>query len=171
MAVTGLIMKPGVRQGSGRGPEAGQVTRGQLLAMIQAGTRADCADNNQPWRFAIVRNGALLEQVLGKIEPTAATRRREALIVVLIDQGAVRDYTRDYQTIGACLQKMLLAAQTAALDARWLGVGLKEGAALRSLLRIPEMLEPLAVVAVGRFLKRRAAPRRKGLEAVLLEER
>jgi nitroreductase len=125
------------------------VAREQILEMIKAGAWAPSGLNNQPWRFAVVRDA---EKKSGLARLTRYGRILEeapVAIAVFTDRSAMYHEIKDYQAIGACLQNMLLAAHAMGLGAVWLGEVLKNAVQVRDLLELPENLELMAVIAVG----------------------
>ena len=58
-------------------------------------------------------------------------------------------YVEGLQSIGACIQNMLLAIHESGLGGVWLGEILKSGSEVKSLLQAPDAYEFMAAVAVG----------------------
>jgi nitroreductase len=77
---------------------------------------------------------------------------------------------KDYQSMGACLQNMLLAAHALGLGAVWLGEILNNAVKVRELLELPETLELMAVIAVGHPARTDQKSNRKDVSEVLLKE-
>jgi nitroreductase len=77
---------------------------------------------------------------------------------------------KDHQAIGACIQNMLLAAHALGLGAVWLGEILKNAEGVRTLLGLPEQMELMAVVALGRPAGKSHTSTRKAVADVLLKE-
>jgi nitroreductase len=130
---------------------SGQPLSEQELEMVlEAGRWAPSGQNNQPWRFAVVAEPAVKDQIApltryGKIIQGAA-----ALICCFAHLPSMYHEVKDHQSIGACLQNMLLMAHGAGLGAVWLGEILKSAAQVRQVLGLGEELELMAVLALGR---------------------
>jgi nitroreductase len=146
------------------------VGREQLLEIIRAGMWAPSGLNNQPWRFAIVRDAEVRRQ-LGKLTRYhTVIEASSACIAVFIDKEAMYHETKDHQSMGACLQNMLLAAHGLDLGAVWLGEILKSADAVRKLLGLPDQYDLMAVIAVGHPVKTDRSSTRKDIKEVLLKE-
>jgi nitroreductase len=146
------------------------VEREQLLEIIKAGTWAPSGLNNQPWRFAIIQNRDTRKELARLTTSHAVIERAPACIAVFVDKSAMYNETKDLQSLGACIQNMLLAAHGLGLGAVWLGEILKNADAVRSLLGLPADMELMAVVAVGYPVAQKRTSRRKEVSEVLLEE-
>ena len=146
------------------------VSREQLLEIIKAGMWAPSGLNNQPWRFTIVRKEDAKRQ-LGKLTRYhTVIETSSACIAVFIDKETMYHETKDHQSMGACLQNMLLAAHGLGLGAVWLGEILKSADAVRRLIGLSDQFELMAVVAVGHPLKADRSSTRKDISEVLLKE-
>ncbi len=77
---------------------------------------------------------------------------------------------KDHQSMGACIQNMLLAAHGLGLGAVWLGEILKNADAVRKLLELPQEMELMAVVALGHPASGKHSSKRKPVSEVLLKE-
>ncbi|OGW36239.1 MAG: nitroreductase [Nitrospirae bacterium GWC2_56_14] len=146
------------------------VTREQVLEIITAGTWAPSGQNNQPWRFvSIVRKEVLVG--LAKLTKYGhVIEKAPACIAVFIERKAMYHEVKDHQSMGACLQNMLLAAHGMGLGAVWLGEILKSAEEARKLLGVPETMELMAVVAIGHPDGKGGTSSRKGVKDVLLKE-
>ncbi len=122
---------------------------GVLEQILEAGRWAPSGQNNQPWRFKVVSDAATQKQIAalthyGKIVSNAA-----ALICCFIHKPSMYHEVKDHQSIGACLQNMLLMAHGLSLGAVWLGEILKNAEPVRQVLGLGEDLELMAVLALG----------------------
>jgi nitroreductase len=141
----------------------------QVMEIIRAGSWAPSGLNNQPWRFVIVRGREK------RLELAKLTRYRRVIedaplaIAVFCDRTAMYNDTKDHQSMGACLQNMLLAAHGLGLGAVWLGEILKSSSEVRDLLQLPVQMELMAVVAVGHPGERKQSSSRKELQELILK--
>lgn len=146
------------------------VTREDVLEIIRAGSWAPSGLNNQPWRFAIVRDGEKRKSLAGLTKYRHIVEGAPVSIAVFCDRAAMYNDTKDHQSVGACLQNMLLAAHALGLGAVWLGEILKSAEQVRELLDLPEGLELMAVVALGRPAEGPRPGDRKDLGELILKE-
>jgi nitroreductase len=146
------------------------VEREQLLEIIKAGTWAPSGLNNQPWRFVTVQSAGIRKELAKLTKYHAVIESAPACIAVFVDKSAMYNETKDHQSMGACLQNMLLAAHALGLGAVWLGEILKSAEKVRELLGVAADMELMAVVVVGHPAGKSGTSSRKGVEEVLLKE-
>lgn len=121
----------------------------KIYEVLKAGAWAPSGLNNQPWRFAIVIDEAKKKAISELTRYKHVVLNAPVLLPVFIDKNAMYHATKDHQSIGACLQNMLLAAHSLGLGAVWLGEILKNAEAVRNILLLPDELELMAVIAMG----------------------
>jgi nitroreductase len=146
------------------------VARESLLEIIKAGMWAPSGMNNQPWRFVIVQNREVKDQLAKQTRYDFIIKRAPACIVVFVDRKAMYHDVKDHQAMGACIQNMLLAAHALDLGAVWLGEILKNADEVRKLLGLPPEMELMAVVALGHPASQTHSSQRKTVSEVLLKE-
>jgi len=146
------------------------VTREQLHEIIHAGTMAPSGLNNQPWRFVTIQDKGVLERLSALTKYGHVIAKASACIAVFIDKGAMYHEVKDHQSMGACLQNMLLAAHALGLGAVWLGEILKSAKEVRELCGLSDDMELMAVVALGHPAGKGGRADRKPVEEVLLKE-
>ena len=146
------------------------VTREQLLGIIKAGTWAPSGLNNQPWRFVTVQDRGVLGKLSSLTKYSHIIGKAAACIVVFIDKSAMYHAVKDHQSIGACLENMLLAAHGMGLGAVWLGEILKSAEEVRELVDVPVSMELMAVVAVGHPAGKGGTASRRPVSEVVLKE-
>lgn len=139
-----------------------------LRQIIEAGTWAPSGLNNQPWRFAIVGDPSVKENIAELTRYSGIVQTSSALIIVFLGTGSSYNKQKDTQAIGACIQNILLAAHSMGIGACWLGEILKNKRRLCSLVGLKKNLQLQAVIALGYPAE---APRRarKPLESFILK--
>lgn len=146
------------------------VEREQLLEIIRAGTWAPSGLNNQPWRFVIINNRAILNRIAELTKYRRIIEDAPSCIAVFVDTEAMYNEVKDHQAMGACIQNMLLTVHALGLGAVWLGEILNNADKVRLILELPETMDLMAVVAIGHPLKQRNSSRRKDLSEVIIKE-
>jgi nitroreductase len=146
------------------------VEREQLLEIVKAGTWAPSGMNNQPWRFVIVTSAEVRKELAKQTRYNFIIERAPACIAVFVDRTAMYNDVKDHQSMGACIQNMLLAAHALGLGAVWLGEILKNAVAVRDLLGLSQELELMAVVVLGHPASGKHSSKRKEMSEVLLKE-
>jgi nitroreductase len=135
--------------------------------ILTAGIWAPSGMNNQPWRFAVIRDKGLKSEI-GKL--TVHTRLIETapvLIPVFLDHDASYDTIKDAQSMGACMQNMLLAVHDLGLGGLWIGEIRKNMEKVRILCGAPESYELMAVIVAGQSAARSEKGSRKNLDEVV----
>ncbi|WP_245587753.1 nitroreductase family protein [Desulfovibrio inopinatus] len=127
------------------------VTDGEITTILEAGRAAPSGLNNQPWRFLVVRAGDVRQQRLAeKTKYAHIVEQAPLCLCVFLDKSTMYNRTKDCQSIGACLQNMLLAAHDLGLGAVWLGEIINQEPEVTKALGLDEeALELMAVLAVG----------------------
>lgn len=146
------------------------ITREQLHEILKAGTMAPSGLNNQPWRFVTIQNKAILSKLSTLTKYSHIIANASACIAVFIDRSAMYHEVKDHQSMGACIQNILLAAHGMGLGAVWLGEILKSAKEVRELCGLPEQYELMAVVSLGHPAGGGGKPDRRPPEDVWLKE-
>jgi nitroreductase len=136
--------------------------------IIEAGTWAPSGLNNQPWKFAIIKDLEVKTKISGLTHYSKIVESANTLIAVFLDNGESYDRTKDAQAVGACLQNMLLYIHSIGLGAVWLGQILKNKDKVLELVSGPPDLELMAVVALGYPAAPGKKPSRKALEQTVI---
>ena len=142
-----------------------------LEEIIEAGRWAPSGLNNQAWRLIIVQNKDTKESISKLTHYSGIIRSAPVLIVVFLDSEQMYDRTKDVQSIGACIQNMLLAAHSLGLGGVWLGEILKNKEAVNKILDAPGSYELMAVIALGHPARKERASERKALSHLVFRER
>lgn len=120
-----------------------------LNRIMESGLWAPSGKNNQPWKFAVIRDSALKGSLSSLTHYRSVIENAPACIAVFLDHSRVYDRTKDVQAIGAAIQNMLLTIHSVGLGGVWLGEILKNKEKVRELLGAGKDLELMAVLALG----------------------
>lgn len=146
-----------------------KVPQRDLMTLVEAATWAPSGKNNQPWRFVILTD----EEVRNNIADLTLYRHIVAncssLIVVFLDTEAIYDEVKDHQSAGAAIQNILLAAESLGLGAVWLGQILKNKHEVNAELGITARYDLMAVIAVGYPAHRNQRSHRKNVNEFILK--
>jgi nitroreductase len=146
------------------------VNREQLREIIRLGTMAPSGQNNQPWRFVTIKNKETLQKLAQFTKYSHVIGKAAACIAVFVDKTAMYHEVKDHQSMGACIQNLLLASHGMGLGAVWLGEILKSAKEVRDLCGLSNDMELMAVVALGHPAGKGGRADRKPVEEVLLKE-
>ena len=146
------------------------VTREQLHEIIKAGTMAPSGMNNQPWRFVTIQNKETLQKLAQLTKYSHVVGKAAACIAVFVDKTAMYHEVKDHQSMGACIQNLLLASHGMGLGGVWLGEILKSAKEVRELCGLTDQYELMAVVSLGYPAGKGGVADRRPVEEVLLKE-
>ena len=146
------------------------VSQQDVRTILEAGRWAPSGLNNQPWRFAIVQDSKVKDEIAKQTRYREIIRNAPLIIAVFIDNDAGYDRTKDCQGIGACLQNMWLATHALDLGGVWLGEILKNKERVGEILKAPENYELMAVLAIGHPKHRKQKSDRKSLSELVFKE-
>lgn len=124
------------------------VADSDLRTIITAGIHAPYG-RNQIWRFAVIADAALIKELAGLTIYKKFVATAKALIVVFHDEDLGYHAMKDAQTMGACIQNMLLAAHDLGLGAVWIGEILKNEDKVRALCGAPDNFRLSALLSIG----------------------
>jgi coenzyme F420-0:L-glutamate ligase/coenzyme F420-1:gamma-L-glutamate ligase len=137
---------------------------------------------SKAWNADLTIDGVATE--VRKKMTEASTKRfasAPALIVACLTMQGMRKYfdssrlknERDLavQSIGAAIQNLLLKAYSKNLGTCWFSAPVFCKGTVRSILGIPESIEPQALITLGYPLEKPKAPRRKSLQEIVHWER
>jgi nitroreductase len=123
----------------------------ELLAFVKAGMNAPSAGNEQPWRFVVITERAILDEI-PSVHPYSAMLK-EAPTAILVCGDLDLESHKGYwvQDCAAATQNILLEIADRGYGGCWLGVYPREERVegLRRLLNLPDRVVPMALIAVG----------------------
>jgi nitroreductase len=120
-----------------------------LDQILESGLWAPSGKNNQPWKFAVIRDPVTKESLAAFTHYSSVILHAPVCISVFLDQSSVYDRTKDVLAVGAAIQNMLLTIHALGLGGVWLGEILKNKKKVKDLLGANQDLELTAVVALG----------------------
>jgi len=126
-----------------------QISEDMVETLLECARFAPSGLNNQPWRFIIVDDKELKQQISMLTHYSDIVSSASFLIAVYLDTASSYHREKDLMAIGASIQNILLAAHSLKLGAVWLGEILKNKEQVSSILNAPDYYELTAVVAVG----------------------
>jgi len=136
--------------------------------ILEAGRWAPSGLNNQPWRFAVVRDRRLIAAISELTHYRKVVLGAQALIPVFIAMETIYHREKDIQGVGACLQNMLLEIHSLGLGAVWLGEIIRSNLPIRQLLGLGDGLELMAVIALGWPDEKPRTTKRKTLKELIV---
>jgi nitroreductase len=119
--------------------------------LLRAGMAAPSAGNQQSWRFVVLRDRTVREQVAA-CSPYAGMLPGAGVGIVVCGETAGEKHPGYWvQDCSAAVENILLAACALDLGAVWLGFHPDKGRAgcCATVLGLPETVVPLAVISIG----------------------
>jgi nitroreductase len=136
--------------------------------IIEMGTWAPSGLNNQPWKFVVIRDQKIRDEISAQTKYSRIIQGAPVCIAVFLDNSQSYDRVKDIQAVGACIQNMLLTIHDLDLGGVWLGEILKNREVVEKILKVPERCELMAVVALGHTEEKKVAGSRKPLDEVII---
>jgi nitroreductase len=121
------------------------VTDQQIETILQCGIKAPSSRNGQPWHFTVLKNEAMMKEIIPNITPGN-------VIIVISGKESQTGTTPDFDC-GLTTQNMFVAATSMGLGARIYGGPIAAARNKREGLQIPEGFTPVIMLRVGNFEK------------------
>jgi len=122
-----------------------------LKKMLKAAMAAPSANNCQPWHFLIINDRDKMEEII-KIHPYSLMLK-EVNVALMVMGDTTLESGPGYWAVdcGAATENILLAAHGLGLGAVWLGIYPRSSRvnAFRKLFKLPEHIQPFALISVG----------------------
>ncbi len=142
------------------------VAEEDLKKIVRAGIHAPYG-HNQIWRFALIREAGLIKEIAELTIYKKFVATAKALIAVFYDESLGYHDMKDAQTMGACIENMLLCAHDLGLGGVWIGEILKNEEKVRALCGAPENFRLSAVLSIGYPAKEGVYETRDSLDKVI----
>jgi nitroreductase len=147
-----------------------EISDEMVREILEAGRWAPSGLNNQPWKFIVVKDVKVKNELANFTKYRRIIENSKILIVVFLDKKESYDRTKDIQAIGACIQNMLLQIHSLGLGSCWIGEILNQREKVESFFSVPESFELMAVLAIGYPEKKKRTSTRKSLEELIYKE-
>ena len=121
------------------------VTDQQIEMILQCGIKAPSSRNGQPWHFTVLKNEAVMKEIITNITPGN-------VIIIISGKVSQAGATPDFDC-GLATQNMFVAATSMGLGARIYGGPIAAARERRDKLQIPEGFTPVIMLRVGNIEK------------------
>ncbi len=143
----------------------------KLDSILQSATLAPSAKNIQPWRFVVVQQDkVLINSISSLVKHSTFMKTADCLICVFLDKDSAFDRTKDCQSIGACIENMLLTTTSLGIGSCWIGEILDRQTEVKELLQVDnDRYDLMAIISLGYPLRPSAmrTPRKPLSECVI----
>ena len=141
------------------------VEKEKLMRCLEAAQWAPSASNKQPWEFIIVED-EVMRKKFSEIHPYAKFVAESPVVFVPLTNPEIHPKYHMSDT-GLAIQNFMLQAHAEGLGTCWAGViGTSFEPELKKLLKVPDKLNVMALVAVGYPDQKRDSSRKKLEEIV-----
>lgn len=121
------------------------VTDQQIDMILQCGIKAPSGRNLQPWHFTVIKNEAVMKEIISNITPGN-------VIIVISGKVSQSGTTPDFDC-GLATENMFIAATSMGLGARIYGGPIAAVRNKKEALQIPEGFSPVMMIRVGNMEK------------------
>lgn len=132
-----------------------------MQLLLEAAMAAPSAVAKDPWRFVVVRNQDVRNELIKELPNGAMLANAPLGIVVCGDLEHAHDKQLSYllQDCAAAIENLLLAAHALGYGACWLGVHPRENRVrhVSRVLGLPPSVIPVGIVSIGRPGERKEA--------------
>ena len=139
----------------------------QLDALVEAAGSAPSGGNTQPWALAVVREPGNVKRMRAAA-PGISGIPTAFIVICLARVQSYQEQGRGYETallsLGAAMQNLLLSAHEQGLGA--CAIGSFHVPSVRSILLLPEHLQPKLLVALGYPARQPESPGRRSLREI-----
>ena len=165
-----------VLEAAGWAPSAHNAQPWRFIVLIDEPSKKELAEAMaNAWIMDLIKEG-ILPEALEEVTKTSIERFTRAPVLIVacltmkdmikyadeLQQNSERDLA--VQSLGAAVQNMLLAAHSKNLGACWFCAPVFCKEAVRRVLKVPEDVEPQALITLGYPAEKPCAPCRKSLE-------
>jgi len=147
----------------------------QIEEVLRAAMYAPSAMNKQPWEFLVITNQCVLDKIT-KIHPYCESLKDAgtAIIVCGNRETQLKTPSGEYYIYdcSAATQNILLRAKELGLDTCWCGISPEadRAEAFSKLFKLPECIEPVALVLLGYGKREEPAGERFDRKKIHLEK-
>ena len=126
------------------------VSEKALEILLGAAMSSPTARNRQTWRFLVVNDRKILDEI-PSIHQYAGMTREAPLAIIVCGDSSDSDVVFWPQDAAAAIQTMMLAARALDLGSVWCGIYPRQDRvdAFRSKFALPDAIQPLGMVVIG----------------------
>jgi nitroreductase len=143
----------------------------EIEQILEAARWAPSGQNNQPWKFMVIRDTITREGLAQFTSYKRIVRGALISIVVCLDAAISYNRDKDLMAIGAAIQNMLLCVHSLGLGACWLGEIINRKEKVSQFLDLAGEFEIMAVVAIGYPAENPGDVARRPLKELLVERK
>jgi nitroreductase len=143
----------------------------EIEQILEAARWAPSGQNNQPWKFMVIRDIKTREDLAQFTSYKRIVRGAPISVVVCLDTTISYNRDKDLMAIGAAIQNILLCVHSLGLGACWLGEIINRKEKVSQYLDLAGEFEIMAVVAIGYPAENPTEVARRPLKELLIERK
>lgn len=146
------------------------ISKEEILDILKSGIQAPSAKNNQPWRFVIVNDktkNKISNKMVELYGPNKTAEVIKTVPYLILIYNKDNEYF-NHLSIGACMENMILEAESKGLGTLWIGYIKKIEDYVKELVNVD--YELVSALAIGIKNENPVARPRLNLEEVLIIE-
>ena len=127
------------------------ISEDDITTILQSAMSAPTARNQQGWRFIVVDDKGILQNISNNIEHGKMCKDANTAIVVCYDVSDEMGELYWIQDASAATQNILLSASALGIGSVWVAVHPREAKIdyVKKQFKLPKNIEPLCIVALG----------------------
>lgn len=137
-----------------------EISKEEILKLIEAGMWSPTATNRQAYKFIVVNRKDLIDSMIKKGSATFLKDVSLGILVIYNNQIDNVEYKDHIQSASAAIQNILLKATEINIGACWI-CHLPPKVYLRKLFKIPKHYDPIAFISLGKYDKEPHEVKRK----------
>lgn len=140
-----------------------------IKQILMAAICAPSGKNRQPWRFKVITDSMIIQEISQTAIYSRWLRRAPCCIAVFLDKEKSYDYVKDVQSCGAVMQNILLAAHGLGIGSCWIGEVVSHQDKILSMLgALSTNIELMGIITLGYSDLTRKSYEIKNIETYLL---
>lgn len=120
-----------------------------FMVLIDSARWAPSGKNGQPWRFIIVKDKKIKEEIAQYSIYEKWIKLASGFIIVYMDKEKSYNYKKDCQCIGAAIENICLQATAMDIGSCWIGEILDKECEVNGILEVPINYELMAIICIG----------------------
>lgn len=146
------------------------IEKNDVAEILEAGRWAPSGLNNQPWKFKVITDPKIKEELSTYTQYDTIIKGAPLCICVFLDNSVTYSREKDIMAIGACIQNMLLKSTEKGIGSCWLGEILIKKEEVGRYLELYPSLELMAVIAFGYPDENGEESERKSLKELIIDQ-
>lgn len=139
--------------------------------IIESAVWAPSGKNGQPWKFKVITNKGVIEQISEMSIYGTWMINAPCFICVFLDKAQSYNYIKDVQSCGAVIQNIILCAHSLGIGSCWIGEILGKSNKIIDILMLDESkYELMAIVTLGYKAGQTFNPGRRNIDSFLLDD-